>query len=60
MADFGVFYAWTAYYVAFGPHGPRKPVTPPGGNLKIAIGTLGLLAAAGAIFAAIRASGKSL
>lgn len=43
-----------AYYVAFGPHGPRKPVTPPGGNLKIAVATLGLIAVTGAIFATIR------
>ena len=49
-----------AYYVAFGPHGPRKPVTPPGGNLKAAIATVGLIAAAGGIFALIRSRGKCL
>ncbi|EKM55091.1 uncharacterized protein PHACADRAFT_255463 [Phanerochaete carnosa HHB-10118-sp] len=45
-----------AYYVAFGPHGPRKPTTPPGGSLKIALGTLGLIGLTGAIFATIRAT----
>ncbi|KIP08854.1 hypothetical protein PHLGIDRAFT_87511 [Phlebiopsis gigantea 11061_1 CR5-6] len=46
-----------AYYVAFGPHGPRKPVTPPGGNLKIALATVGLIGAAGGIFLAVRSQG---
>ncbi|EIW84651.1 cytochrome c oxidase subunit IV [Coniophora puteana RWD-64-598 SS2] len=39
-----------AYYVAFGPHGPRKPTSPPGENLKIFIWTLGLIGVSGAIF----------
>jgi len=39
-----------AYYVAFGPHGPRKPASPPGENLKILIWTLGLIGVSGAIF----------
>ncbi|KAF7976754.1 hypothetical protein HWV62_5742 [Athelia sp. TMB] len=44
-----------AYYVAFGPHGPRTPTTKPGDNLKIFLATLGLTGIAGAIFLGIRA-----
>ena len=36
-----------AYYVAFGPHGPRAPVNPPGTVPKVAIGVAALVAAAG-------------
>ncbi|EGN95857.1 COX4, subunit IV of cytochrome c oxidase [Serpula lacrymans var. lacrymans S7.3] len=43
-----------AYYVAFGPHGPRAPVSPPGDGLKIAVYTLGLVGVAGLIFATTR------
>ena len=48
-----------AYYVAFGPHGPRAPVNPPGTVPKVAIGVAALVAAAGVIFYAVRASGAS-
>ncbi|PSS31087.1 hypothetical protein EW026_g2893 [Hermanssonia centrifuga] len=43
-----------AYYVAFGPHGPRAPIHPPGTGYKIALGVAGLIAASGAIFLAVR------
>ncbi|KAG9226503.1 hypothetical protein CCMSSC00406_0005830 [Pleurotus cornucopiae] len=43
-----------AYYVAFGPHGPRTPIHPPGTILKIFLGTMGLVGAAGALFLALR------
>ncbi|KAF4576379.1 Cytochrome c oxidase subunit 5A [Pleurotus pulmonarius] len=43
-----------AYYVAFGPHGPRTPINPPGTILKIFLGTMGLVGAAGALFLALR------
>ena len=46
-----------AYYVAFGPHGPRAPVNPPGTVPKVAIGVAALVAAAGVIFYSVRASG---
>jgi len=36
-----------AYYVAFGPHGPRAPVSKPGDSLKIFAYTLALVGAAG-------------
>jgi len=44
-----------AYYVAFGPHGPRAPISPPGQNLKVFLATMGLVGAAGLLFLGIRA-----
>ncbi|ETW86317.1 hypothetical protein HETIRDRAFT_243779, partial [Heterobasidion irregulare TC 32-1] len=44
-----------AYYVAFGPHGPRTPVNPPGTSAKVTAGVFGLIAAAAAVFATVRA-----
>lgn len=35
-----------AYYVAFGPHGPRAPISKPGDNLKIFLATMGLVGSA--------------
>ena len=46
-----------AYYVAFGPHGPRAPVNPPGTTVKILTGVSALVAAAGLLYAGIRAIG---
>ncbi|KAG9308408.1 cytochrome c oxidase subunit IV-domain-containing protein [Chiua virens] len=43
-----------AYYVAFGPHGPRTPVSPPGQGLKVFIYTMALVGVAGAISMAVR------
>lgn len=43
-----------AYYVAFGPHGPRAPVSPPGQNFKVFLATMGLIGVAGIIYAVIR------
>ncbi|KAF9072980.1 COX4, subunit IV of cytochrome c oxidase [Rhodocollybia butyracea] len=43
-----------AYYVAFGPHGPRAPVSKPGDNFKVFAGTLALMGVAGILFYAIR------
>jgi len=43
-----------AYYIAFGPHGPRTAVSPPGTNLKVALGTIGLVGVAGVIVALLR------
>ncbi|KAI9065486.1 cytochrome c oxidase subunit IV [Trametes sanguinea] len=45
-----------AYYVAFGPHGPRAPIDPPGATPKIILGVAGLIVAAGALFYSIRAA----
>ena len=46
-----------AYYVAFGPHGPRTPVSPPGQGLKVLLSTLGLVGVAGSIAWGVRARG---
>jgi len=45
-----------AYYVAFGPHGPRAPTGQPGDNFKIFLGTVALIAIGGAVFFAITAN----
>lgn len=52
-----LIYTFIAYYVAFGPHGPRAPANPPGTTLKIILGTGGLIAAAGALYIAVRVNG---
>ena len=49
-----------AYYVAFGPHGPRTPVSPPGQGLKVLLSTLGLVGVAGLIAWGVRARGGCL
>ncbi|KAG6908458.1 hypothetical protein DXG01_004541 [Tephrocybe rancida] len=46
-----------AYYVAFGPHGPRTPVSQPGDALKIFFWTMTLVAVAGGLFATARVLG---
>ena len=46
-----------AYYVSFGPHGPREPIVPPGSNVKIFFGTLAAMGAAVGVFALIRSQG---
>lgn len=43
-----------AYYVAFGPHGPRTPVNPPGIGLKVAATVFGLVALTGVIVTTIK------
>ncbi|RPD66584.1 cytochrome c oxidase subunit IV [Lentinus tigrinus ALCF2SS1-6] len=45
-----------AYYVAFGPHGPRAPIDPPGTLPKIIIGVAALIATSAALFFSIRAT----
>jgi len=39
-----------AYYVAFGPHGPRAPTSAPGEGFKVFLGTTALVGAAGVLF----------
>ncbi|KAB5595746.1 Cytochrome C oxidase, subunit IV/COX5b [Ceratobasidium theobromae] len=46
-----------AYFVAFGPHGPRSPVTPPGQTMKVITGTLALVGVATAAYGIIRSYG---
>ncbi|OCH88817.1 cytochrome c oxidase subunit IV [Obba rivulosa] len=43
-----------AYYVAFGPHGPRAPTHKPGDTVKLLLGTLAGIAVAGGVFAWFR------
>ncbi|KAI0636529.1 cytochrome c oxidase subunit IV-domain-containing protein [Trametes polyzona] len=45
-----------AYYVAFGPHGPRAPIDPPGTVPKIILGVTGLVVSAAVLFYSIRAA----
>ncbi|KAI8092578.1 cytochrome c oxidase subunit IV [Halteromyces radiatus] len=47
-----------SYYIAFGPHGPREPLTGPGHTQKVIAGTLAVLAVSGGLFALIRTGGK--
>jgi len=57
-----VFYrtCFLAYYVAFGPHGPRTPSSQPGDALKILLFTSALVAVAGTLFIAIRSAGTCI
>jgi hypothetical protein len=48
-----------AYYVAFGPHGPRAPVNPPGTTVKVLTGVSALIGAAGLLYVGFRAIGTS-
>jgi hypothetical protein len=57
MVDPHVLYNEIAYYVAFGPHGPRTPSSKPGDNLKIFLSSMGLVGLAGVLWAGIRAIG---
>lgn len=47
-----------AYYVAFGPHGPRTPISKPGDNWKIAFWVSCAVGMAGLISFAIRSNSK--
>lgn len=47
----------TAYYVAFGPHGPRAPITPAGTTPKIIFGMTVILAATSLVFFGVRSQG---
>ena len=47
----------TAYWIAFGPHGPRS-LPPPGENKKVALYTLAGLAVSFVVFATLRSFAK--
>ncbi|KAI9311204.1 cytochrome c oxidase subunit IV [Dichotomocladium elegans] len=47
-----------AYYIAFGEHGPRKPLLEPGHTGKVLGGVAGVLAASLGLFLAIRAGAE--
>jgi hypothetical protein len=57
VVDGGLMCLVLAYYVAFGPHGPRAPVNPPGTTVKILTGVSALIGAAGLLYAGFRAIG---
>lgn len=48
----------TAYYVSFGPHGPRKPITSSGQGMRTFAGVAGLIGATFAIFFGLRSTGE--
>lgn len=47
-----------AYFVAFGPHGPREPILPPGSGAKTFGGVTAAVAVAGVLFYAVRSFGQ--
>jgi cytochrome c oxidase subunit 4 len=47
-----------AYFISFGPHGPRAPINPPGQGIKVFAGTIAAIAAALSLFAFARSRGK--
>lgn len=54
---FCAFCSSLAYWVAFGPHGARTPLTGPNHTLKVLAGTSAIVAAAGGLFLWIRSKG---
>jgi hypothetical protein len=49
----------SAYWVSFGPHGPREPLHAPGSGIKLLLGITGCVSAAIALFVLIRSACKS-
>ncbi|CAA7271104.1 unnamed protein product [Cyclocybe aegerita] len=49
-----------AYYVAFGPHGPRAPTSQPGDNMKILLSTLGLVGVSAVLYYVLQAYSNPL
>ncbi|RXK37664.1 cytochrome c oxidase subunit 4 [Tremella mesenterica] len=47
-----------AYFVAFGPHGPRAPIHHPGNAMRVIGGVAGCVGVAIAIFYAVRSQGQ--
>jgi len=43
-----------AYYVSFGPHGPRTPINPPGTVLQVVLGVAALVGVTGVIWSITR------
>ena len=59
MACFPCFFAFllAAYYVAFGPHGPRAPTSQPGDGVKVFFWTMALVGVAGVLTVGLRSFG---
>lgn len=49
---------FTAYFVSFGPHGPRKPITASGQGAKTFAGVLAALGITTGVYYTMRANGK--
>ncbi|PAV23578.1 cytochrome c oxidase subunit IV [Pyrrhoderma noxium] len=49
-----------AYYVAFGPHGPRTPSTPAGETTRLVVGIVSSILIATGMYYAVRASAPPL
>ncbi|ORX34548.1 cytochrome c oxidase subunit V [Kockovaella imperatae] len=49
-----------AYYIAFGPHGPRKPIHGDGYGMQVALGTAGIVGASVLAFLTVRHFGQPL
>ncbi|KAI8450503.1 cytochrome c oxidase subunit IV-domain-containing protein [Phakopsora pachyrhizi] len=49
-----------SYWVSFGPHGPREPISPPGSGIKLLLGITGCLTAAVGLFILIRSASPEL
>ena len=49
-----------AYYVSFGPHGPREPHHREGDGLKIVLGIVGVLGISGLLFSGLHSLGMYL
>ncbi len=47
-----------AYYVAYGPHGPRTPLMTPGNGMRVFLGTGAAVAAAIGAFLYVRTRGE--
>ncbi|KAI9264090.1 cytochrome c oxidase subunit IV [Phascolomyces articulosus] len=47
-----------AYYIAFGPHGPRQPITQPGHGSKVLGGVAAVLGVSSVLFWTIRVNGQ--
>ncbi|KAI7851831.1 cytochrome c oxidase subunit IV [Circinella umbellata] len=47
-----------AYYIAFGPHGPRQPILQPGDNTKVFGGVVAVVTISSALFYVIRQNGE--
>jgi len=48
-----------AYFVAFGPHGPRTPTSQPGDGLKILLAVTGLVGASVVLHQVVRRLGRT-
>lgn len=53
-SSFLSFFLLPAYYISYGPHGPRAPIVPPNTNGKVFLGVVASIVAAASIFGVVR------